>query len=270
MSLLLLLAFACSRPIPLQTMAVEPAPLDLSGADPTRGEHLARAVLACTECHGDDLAGTEMTSGFPVGRLVAPNLTTLDYQSADWIRAIRHGVAADGRTLVLMPSDDYAVLSARDLADVVAWLETLEPVAHELPESRLGPIGQMLVKKGDWPRTAERIDHAAPVPGTAPASEATLARGSYLATVSGCSGCHAGGPGKSMGPGVRSANLTPHEDGLAGWDRDDFAAALQQGRRPDGSTLDPMMPWRHYAALPPADVDALWAWTQSLPAQPDP
>lgn len=264
--LALTLALGCSRPVPVEPLAVEPAPLPLEGADPVRGEALVHGLTACGECHGADLAGKEMVSGFPMGRLVAPNLTTLDYQTADWVRAIRHGVDAEGHKILLMPSDDYAALSQRDLADIVAFLEGLAPVARELPESRLGPVGSMLVRKGEWPFTADRIDHSAPIP-----SDPEAQRGAYLAQVSSCMSCHGGGPGKSFGPGQPvSGNLTPHPEGLADWSRDDFARAVREGLRPDGSALDPMMPSAAYAEMSDADVDALWAYLQSLPPQPDP
>lgn len=262
-----LLFVGCSAaPEPQTTqVAVQPLPVSVAEGDAARGQHLADNVVGCGECHGADLGGGFANDDRMVGRIVAPNLTNLDYDAEDWVGAIHHGVTPDGRKLLLMPSEDYVGLSGGDLADLITWLESRPPVQRELPATRLGPVGRVLVKKGVLGYAADVIDHEAPIP---PRNQES--RGAYLARVSSCITCHDGGPGKAFGPGMTpSANLTHHEEGLAGWTLQQFAVAVREGRRPDGSELDPFMPFGVYAGLSDEDVAALWEWTKSLEPMPD-
>lgn len=265
MSLALML-LACSTDLPDERVAITRQPVDPGLADVAHGRHLVEDVLNCGECHGAGLAGGTVADGFPVGRLVAPNLTRLDYTREDWVGALHHGVTPEGRKLLLMPSDDYAQLDQTDLASVVAYLETLEPAGSDLGPSHLGPMGQFLVHEGEWSFAADRIDHAAAIPVATPAG-----RGPYLVRVASCLTCHGGGPGMSFGPGeTPSANLTPHPEGLAAWTEADFLRAMTTGVRPDGTALDRSMPWRVYARWPEEDLKAVWAVLRALPPQPDP
>ena len=119
--------------------AVQPPLIPADRASVARGRHIAEAVALCTECHQNGLRGRNL--GFPslVGRLVAPNLTSGEggvggrYTAYDWDRAIRHGIAKDGRKLVLMPSEYYAEMTDSDFAALVAFLNALE-VDHILLE----------------------------------------------------------------------------------------------------------------------------------------
>lgn len=228
-------------------------------ADAKRGGVLLQSTLVCTECHGADFGGKVMVDDPVFGRVVAPNLTRgtggLGARSVQaWDLGIRHGVRSDGRALVMMPSDGYASLSAQDLRDVAAWLDTLVPVNRELPSTRLGPIGAVLVMSGKLRVAAWDIKHDEVPVGDAPVAD----RGAYLINVSGCRGCH--GPkleGHEVRPGAPMAPALTAE-ALQSWSRDDFSQALQQGRAKDGHTLDALMPWKAFASLPEEDVNALW------------
>jgi hypothetical protein len=61
------------------------------------------------------------------------------------------------------------------------------------------------------------------------------------------------------------ANLTPHETGLKSWSFEDFERALNTGTRPDGSKIDPFMPFESYSKLNDTEKRAIWAYLQSLP-----
>src|SRR3954462_8166925 len=88
------------------------------GAVPTgeaalaQGQHLAQ-TRGCMDCHGKDLSGHTVMDNGAMGRIDGPNLTRgqggvpPSYTDLDWERAIRHGIASDGRGLFLMPSTDY-------------------------------------------------------------------------------------------------------------------------------------------------------------------
>lgn len=63
------------------------------------------------------------------------------------------------------------------------------------------------------------------------------------------------------------ANITPDRDtGIGTWSQEDIVKVLRTGIRPDGRPLAPMMPWRSYAALNDADIEALAAFLKSVPA----
>lgn len=111
---------------------------------------------------------------------------------------------------------------------------------------------------------------------TTPASQAAdvVARGEYLARVGHCAGCHTA-PGEAAYGGGRAlptpfgtlyaSNLTPHEDGLAGWNNADFWRALHHGRSRDGRLLYPAFPYSNLTLVTRADSDALFAYLRSLP-----
>jgi mono/diheme cytochrome c family protein len=169
-----------------------------------------------------------------------------------------------------MPSHHYWVLSDDDVSAMIAYLESVPAVdATPAPTSVRG-LGRFLFVTGRLPLVpAELIDHEAPRP-VAPAPAVTAEYGEYLAT--GCRGCHGEllGGGPIVGaPADRpmAANLTPDErSGLGSWERDDFFRALREGRRPDGSTIDPIMPWQNTSAMTDLEIDALWTYLQAVPA----
>lgn len=86
-----------------RSVAVMPVLSEVSAtpAMRARGEHLAN-ILACRECHGNDLSG-HFFADAPPFRAVASNLTAgaggigQTYTVADWDRAIRHGDAVTER-----------------------------------------------------------------------------------------------------------------------------------------------------------------------------
>jgi cytochrome c553 len=108
---------------------------------------------------------------------------------------------------------------------------------------------------------AETIDHA-PRERGAPAAQPTVEFGRYVAQS--CSGCHtATFAGRSpIAPGTPPvANLTV----LKSWTQADFFRALREGRRPDGSAIDPFMPWQMTARMTDTELSALYLFLQSLP-----
>lgn len=235
-----------------------------------RGRHLAIAIAKCTDCHGEDLGGVAMEMG-PMGTFPASNLTAgrggRPRSDADWVRAIRHGVAADGRPLVFMPSLPYSSLGAVDLGAIIAWVKSMPPVDRELPPLRLGPIGRILIAtKPGRLVPAVMLDHTAPLPADhSPGPTAEYGR--YITVVGGCTYCHgdnlAGGI-KEGPPGTpASANL--HPDGpTANWTEADFVTALRTGTRPDGSVINPFMPWRATRLMTDDEIQAVWLYVRSL------
>ena len=192
-------------------------------ADLERGKHLARETLQCTACHGEDLGGHVMIDAFPMGRIAAHNLTT-ERTAEAWDEAIRGGVGSDGEGLVMMPSQ-LAALSDADLADLVAYLDSLPDIEREIPRTKTGPVGSMLVRSGSW----ESGPHAA----------RSDSGNAALLTVA-CRSCHGDDlKGRDMGPEGFASDLTT---ALQGWTAEDFEAAVRRGERPDGSELGEGMP----------------------------
>lgn len=241
------------------------------------GRHLA-VTRGCTDCHAADMGGQVIMSASPIGQLAAPNLTggnggvVAAFTVTDWEHAIRHGVRPDGRALLLMPADEMNRLTDEDTADLIAWLRQLPPVNRATQPTFVGPLGRALLAFGKLPLiAASRIDqHAAHVARITPAADASY--GSYLAQ--GCVGCH--GPHLSGGtiPGMppqtpKAANLTPEPvTGMGRWSKADFYRALREGRKPDGSALDPFMPWKSVGLASDTELDALWAYLRTVPARP--
>jgi len=237
------------------------------------GEHLV-TTRGCRECHGADLSGTMLIDDPMFARLAAPNLTggdgsaTANFGPDDWDRAIRHGVGGDGRLLFIMPSPEYYALSDKDLGDLVAYIKSLPPIDNVLPRRSLGPIGRMLLLRGELRPVAATIDHDAPR-GEAPPRGATVAYGAYLANV--CMGCHgegfSGGPIPGGEPGSAPAgNLTPHDEtGIGTWSLEDFVETLRTGVDPEGHELDESMPWQVVAEYGDDELEALYLYFNTLP-----
>jgi cytochrome c553 len=233
------------------------------------GGHLVRSVTGCRDCHGADLAGTVMGDD-PVARLVAPNLTPGrggvggQLTTDDWVRAIRHGVRRDGRSLLIMPSYAYARLSDRDLGAMVAYLAQLQPVDHELPPTKVRPLGRALIATGafDDEIAARKIPDRSGYGDVDPGM--SVEYGGYLATISGCTSCHRadlkGGPyGAPDAPPVPDISLAA----LADWGADDFFRAMRQGRRPDGTELGEFMPWRFLSGMTDDELHAIWMFMRT-------
>ncbi len=239
-----------------------------------RGEHLVTAVAHCGYCHGDDLAG-DIVVDRPnaVGVIVAPNLTAgaggigASYTIEDWVRALRHGVLPEGRSVFIMPSLLFAHLGEDDLAAIIAYLQSVPPVDNALPETQPGLLAYALLGAGPLQaaQSARHIDHDAPL-AAAPLEAASAAYGEYLAYPAQCAACHglelAGGQACSdcpIGP-----NLTPGGE-LQGWTEDDFVSALRTGIHPSGRQLDEVMPSRYFRHMTDTEVAALWAFLQAQP-----
>jgi len=263
-----------------RVVAIPPEALDLAVAPEAvgreRGRHLATAVAQCHFCHGSDLAGAELADDPLIGRLWASNLTAgrggigRHYERRDWVRAIRHGLAPDGRSLLLMPSAHLAALSDEDLASLIGWLEALPPVDAERPRRRVGWLARLAIATGRAPDLfAAREAGSGQAPERSVRAEATARYGRYLVDVGGCRVCHrddlSGGlhplslPGEPPPPDLRPGGA------LAAWSREDFARAMREGTRPGGEPIDrEYMPWPGFAGLSDLEIEAIWIYLRSL------
>lgn len=121
---------------------------------------------------------------------------------------------------------------------------------------------------------------------TAPASaQAPVERGAYLVNgVLTCGNCHTPrGPGgvldmsKQLSGGpqtwetpqyrVKGSNISQdRETGIGEWTNDQIKKAIQDGVRPNGTSLAPQMPFGFYKIFTAADLDAVVAYLKSVPA----
>lgn len=233
-----------------------------------RGRHLA-TISSCNGCHGMDLGGSVFNDEPPLGYLPAPNLTSgaggvgERYMVEDWARAIRHGVAADGRPLMVMPSYHYAKYGDDDLAALIAYLQSAPPVDKDLGPRRTpfpGTIIFGLLAYNDV-TSVNKIDHAA-VGGNAPATEETAVYGEYLVNIASCGSCHGEAltgqtdPNAPPGPNITMSG----EPGA--WSQEDFITTIRTGQTPSGRQLSQEMPWPAYAQMTDLELGAIWAFLQ--------
>jgi mono/diheme cytochrome c family protein len=241
------------------------------------GEYLFK-TRGCMECHGAEGAGLLLIDDKDSGFFVrTPNITrggaspARGYSDTDWVRALRHGVKPSGEPLWIMPSEDYARMTDADVGAIAAYVRSLPPA-----DTGGAQFGRPLPIKaaylfGAIKDPAERIDHTAPVPKDVP--DDLLARGQYIAQ--GCTGCHgaqfSGGKIPSAPPAwPAAANLTSAADsGMAHYtSAEQFKSMLRTGKRPDGSAVSEVMPFKSLAYMSDAELDALFAFLKSLEPRP--
>lgn len=277
--------FLGPRARPLTNRQFESTPERLA-----RGHYLANAVSGCMYCHsehdwkspGDPVVETKLGAGqiFPVadmpGTVVAPNLTPDSGTGAgtwsddELARAIREGIGHDGRTLFpLMPYEHFRTMSDEDLASVVVYLRSLQPVQNPLPRTEIVFPVKYLIRNAPQPVTW-------PVP--AGNSADPVERGRYLVQIAGCSDCHTlqkqGQPVSGMafaggfelkGPfgTVTSSNITPDPSGISYYDENLFIQTMRTGKV-GARTLNPIMPWIMLRNMTDDDLKAVFAYLRTL------
>lgn len=249
---------------------------DSSPEGKARGAYLMENVMSCDiACHSEFgqafAGGSEAVNEGPISAIFAvPNLTSDQetglggWSDAEIARAIREGINKEGKALIIMPWRNYNVLSDQDVAAIVGYLRSLEPVKNEVPPLQLNAVGKAMMAMGMFGPTkaSEPIQAAqvAPEPGT-------VEYGSYLVSLGDCRGCHgeelAGGPlpfGSFDGP--LPANLTPSGN-LASWTEADFILAVRTGQMPSGTFLTEGMP--RYD-MTDEDLAAIFRYLKTIPA----
>lgn len=255
-------------------IAVQPVAMPTDAQALARGKYLY-ASRGCVDCHGANGAGRMFVDDGGL-RIAGPNITTgpggvvAAYQPVDWVRAIRHGVSPQGRALMVMPSEDYNRFTNDDLGALVAYINTLAPVAGKGAVVDLPLPVRALYGFGVIKDAAARIDHSLP-PQQPVAEGVSVAHGAYVANM--CIGCHgeklAGGriPG---GPPdwPPASNLTPGAGSVMPRypDADSLIKMFRSGKRPDGSAIK-VMPFESLREMNETDLRALHLYLKGLPAQ---
>ena len=249
-----------------------PLPIQRDAATLAHGAHLFK-TRGCADCHGEDGDGQTGVRGRSGDEDRGPepqpgrHRQRLDRRPDRGRHPPRReaGRASDG---VHADAGIQRLQRHRRGGADVAHLQSLPASGNDPGLSEVRPLGRILYAFGKLPLLpAEHVDHS-PRERAAPPIAATVEYGAYVAQ--GCTGCHgqdfAGQHVPGTPPEFKDArNITPAS--LGQWTEDDFRRALQQGKRPDGSDIDPFMPWKQFARMSDTEVKALWAFLQTVPAK---
>jgi mono/diheme cytochrome c family protein len=237
-------------------ISAEPITISASEESVAIGRHWSE--VHCQSCHGEDLGGGPFFEDPALGYVDAPNLTA------------GNGVMPNGKSVFIMPSNDFYYANDEALAGMIAYMKTLPPIDRETRPRSLTPLAKVLFQLGvlgDLLR-AETIAHNLRPPS--PLEGVTLEYGEYLTNAHGCKACHgsnlAGGqppePGAPFAP-----NLTPGSY-LVGWDEADFFTVMREGRTPNERQLSEAMPWKGLGNLTDDELRAIWLYLQAQPKLP--
>ena len=211
-----------------------------------------------------------------------PTLGLGRYKDGELAYLLRTGIKNDGKLagpFMLFPN-----ISDHDMASVIAYLRSDAPSLTASDAERKSSRSFML-------KALLKIGIFKPLPldtspKLAPDTTDKVAYGKYISTaLFDCSGCHSLSfethnilePEKTpgfMGGGnvilddnfkkVKSRNITPHpEYGIGKWNIDQFKNAVRDGIRPDGTTLNAVMP--KLAILTDHEIESIWAYLQTVP-----
>lgn len=260
-----------------RNIALSVAPVEVTGdaAQVERGRYLY-TTRGCAECHGANGAGKTVIRDGGM-HVISPNITAgansviANYRVADWVRAVRHGVKPNGNPIMIMPSEDYNRFTDEDMAALVAYVQTLKPVPGQRALIDVPVPVTVLYGFGVIKDAAEKIDHTLPPAPPVP-DAVTPEHGAYVAnSCIGCHGTHFSGGKIPGGPPTwpAASNLTPGKG--SAMERyptaELFMAMLRSGRRPDGSMVSPVMPFRSLSQMTDTDLRALHAYLKTVPAR---
>lgn len=263
-----------------------------------RGEYVSHAA-GCSGCHTDVKGkGAPLAGGrrlkTPFGDFLGPNITPDpdhgigDWTLADFTRALREGASPNGDPYYpAFPYASFSRMTDGDIADLWAWLQTVEPKDTANGDHDLNfPYGWRWLT-GVWralyfaPGEFEAGDPPAAV---GEADLETWERGAYLVRVLGhCGECHTprGGLGAmdaelflagnaNGAEGAPVPNITPDRaTGLGGWTMAEIEDYLEIGMDPDGDFAGGAMAEvieRTTGKLTPADRRAVAVFLMFVPA----
>ena len=252
------------------SVTVRNIPIPDDSSTIAEGRHLY-GIKGCGECHGADLRGKIVIDDPAIGRIAGSNITygtgglPESYDNDDWLKALRHGLNAANKPLLLMPSEEFTRMDDHDIAAIIAFCRAQPKIDAPSIPIRVGPLGKILSVSGRIPLfPAEKIDHLHEQPAQV-VKTATKEYGQYLAVS--CTGCHkpALTGGDNPVPGATPvANIT--STGHVGkWNCNEFITTLRTGRTPEGKQLQVKdMPWNMTARYTDEELTALYLYLRSL------
>lgn len=239
--------------MPEHALIIRPTPSAAS-----EGDRLAH-VDGCFGCHGPNLTGRVVFSGWLGTRIIAPNLTRLARSETDaqLAAAIRDGVKRDGTSLVVMPSTKFIRSSDSDIAAVIAYLRTLPERRDAAGTTHWHFGGRAMLAMGLIPAEASLVNRSARGPVQTPTSP--IALGHYITQLQ-CSGCH--------GPDLSGKTIKGSPDLHFAIQHYSLAAFEHFFRTGDGQighgtqTMTGIIR-RRFRYLPKPDVDAIYSYLKA-------
>ena len=204
------------------------------------------------------------------------------WTSLDFVNAMIRGVSPAGQHYYpAFPYTSYTRMEIRDVMDLKAYIDSLEPLSKSVAGHDLGFPWNLRRGLGLW----KRLYLGDSPPLTDSTNDTVLARGKYLVEGPGhCAECHTprdafgglvstqwlGGGPSPEGEG-RVPNITPHTDGLKSWSLKDIAYYLESGFTPDFDTVGGSMVevQENMARLEGSDLEAIAKYLKSIPAVAD-
>ena len=265
-----------------------------------RGEYIYKFGALCWGCHASGPADANAppaggvafdlrTTGPGFGIWYSPNITPDSttgigaWSDGEIVQAIREGIRRDRTAMFpLMPIDWFSGISDDDALALVAYLRSVPPVAHKVPEQDPSFMAKALFAFG-----VLKPNPAITTPVASPPRGITAAYGKYVAcNLALCMDCHTPrnlrdgkffldslGSGSTIDFGGSAGdplvsyarNITPDQGtGIGDWDEARFMQAVTAGIRPDGSVLDPHMPYPWFKSLTTDDLDAIYVYLKTL------
>lgn len=250
-----------------------------------RGRYLATAG-DCTACHttpGEPLFAGGRAIDTPFGKLLAPNITPDgatgigNWSDDDFVRSLQVGTGRGGVHLYpAMPYTYYTKVTRADALAIRAYLNTVQPIRHEVHSNQLPfPLNQRVAMLG-WNMLFFTPGEFRPVAGKSEAWN----RGAYLVEgLEHCGACHTGknvlgGDQRARGlqgndlQGWFAPNLTGDQRrGIGGWSEDAIASYLKYGWNDVATASGPMAEviTDSTSHLTDADLHAIAAYLHDQP-----
>jgi len=225
------------------------------------GRRLATIRGCFGGCHGKEVEGVVMFDEPMIGRVVAPNLTAAvrKYSDSELVGIIRNGVRPGGQSMMVMPAEEFVLLSDEDLGRIIAFLKSLPAIEGPGPSVSLGPLGRIGVAVGQFKPVAELIAETVPPPD---ATSEGAAYGRYLARTT-CASCH----GTSLRGDSNPDFTSPSLQLVAAYSAESFARLLREGVALGGRNLGTMSPWarQHLSYLTDSEIAALYSYLHTMP-----
>jgi hypothetical protein len=221
-------------------------------------------------CHsptGTFTGGTDIGKHLPVylGAFISPNLTPAgplkQWSDGQIFRAIRNGVDAEGRRLMIMSLTNAGNLSDDDIRALIAYIRRLPAVEATTPEppDQLNFLGLVMVGTSQFP-SGKPVKTGVV---TAPLKAPTIQYGEYILSYQDCRECH----GQQLTGGVQGqwAPVGPGLGLVADWSREQFIATLRTGKDPNGHELGEKMNWRAFGKMDDDELGAIYEYLVHMP-----
>jgi mono/diheme cytochrome c family protein len=233
-----------------------------------RGQAIANSF--CDACHsktGPLTGGVDLSKDLPipVGSFVSSNLTPAGrlnrWSDGEIFRAIRNGVDADGRWLIVMSYTNAGKLSDDDTQAVIAYIRSQPAAGRQTAKSpdQLNLLGVIMLGAGMLPKGKPVFTSVI----TAPPKGPTVQFGEYVMSYQDCRECHganlAGGVQGQLGPIGPGLNLVRE------WKLEEFIATMRTGTDPGGHELSEQMPWRPIGKMDDEELGAVYEYLIHLP-----